>query len=345
MEKKEARKILGVTKETSINDIERKYSILLKKHRMANLPPVEEDGQDVEPLQGAQDAGASQDAQDTGASQDAQDAGTSKDTGLVQDTGAVHTAEPKHEEYSFEQVTQAYNVLMGYEVKTQEEPPSKAAPLLKKAGIDEKKARNFFYYYKYHILAAIVAIVSVVFIVKGCVTRVEPDFNIAFIGRISYSDAADKLKEAIKANVPEIKEPGFDGAFIAADDKSDQQYAMVMKATVLFAAGEVDLFILDKENYLKYAKNGAFMDLDEIAPKLGVDMEKNKENIVGIVETDIETGEEKPVSSEKHLYGLNISNSKVLKESGVIGTDFIAAIHVNGKKGEQAVKLLQFLLK
>ena len=218
MDKKEARKILGVTKETSINDIERRFSILLKKQRMAKSQP--------------EDEGEHQDNASDGIDE------------ALKESGTVAAPVVKQEEYSFDQVTQAYNVLMGYEVALKEEPPSKAAPLLKKAGIDEKKARNFFYYYKFHMLAVIIAIVSLFFIVKGFVNHVNPDFNTAFIGKISYTDVVDKLKDAYKANVPEIKEPGFDGAFISADDQSEQQYAMVMKAVVLFAGGDMDLFII-----------------------------------------------------------------------------------------------------
>lgn len=320
MDKKEARKILGVTKETSINDIERRFSILLKKQRMAQVKPEDEEE-----------------------SQDGTTAGFDESS---EDSGTVPAPMDKQEEYSFDQVSQAYNVLMGYEVALKEEPPSKAAPLLKKAGIDEKKARNFFYYYKFHMLAAIVVIISLVFIVKGFVNQVHPDFNTAFMGKISYTDATEKLKTAFKANLPDIKEPGFDGAYLSDDDHSEQQYAMTMKATVLFAGGEIDLFIMDKESYLRYAKNGAFLSLDELAPGIGADLERNKDNIVAIEETDINGEVITPAEPVvKHLYGVDITNSTVLKESGVMGKDFIASIYVSSKNKDKALKVLQYLMK
>ncbi len=322
MDKKEARKILGVSKETSINDIERKFSILLKKQRMAKVQPEDENEDEHE------------------------EHISSEYVGSAEDSGSVQVPADKQEEYSFEQVTQAYNILMGYEVPMKEEPPSKAAPLLNKAGIDEKKARNFFYYYKFHMLAAIIGIILLVFFIYGAVNRVNPDFNTAFIGKINYMDAADKLKDAYKANVPEIKEPGFDGAYINEEDHSDQQYAMAMKVTVLFGAADIDLFILDKENYIKFAKNGAFLSLDDIASKLGVDMDKNKDNIVGIEETE-PNGEVKvpAVPVVKHLYGVDITNSTILKKSGVLGTELIASIRVSDKHTDKALKVLQFLMK
>lgn len=344
MDKKEARKILCVSKETSRNDIERKFSILLKKKRLVKERSANEAEQDAEVSQ------ETEVSQNTGVSQD-----TKADLHVVAEQGAgvSQGTGDKHEEYSFEQITQAYNILMGYEVPFKEEPPSKAAPLLRKAGIDEKKAQNFFYYYKYHILVIIVTIVSIVFIVRGCVNRVDPDFTTAFIGEISYSDT-DKLKELIKANIPEIKEPGFDGAFVSKDDQSDQQYAMVMKATVLFAAGDVDVFILDKSNFERYAKQGAFMSLDEIVPELGIDLEKNKEYIVKVDNSEDESGETSGDTSGDnavnepavaHLYGIDISGSTAFNEAGVIGNEMIAAFSIRGKQQDKAMKLLQFLMK
>ncbi len=318
MDKKEARKILGVSKEISKNDLERKFTILLKKHRMVQ----EMRGHEEEAVQNPE---------------------------KVQQSAVQQDAGIKQEEYTFEQITQAYNVLMGYEVPMKEEPPSKAAPLLKKAGIDEKKAKNFFYYYKYHILISIIAIVTIVFTVRGCVNRVDPDFTIAFLGEISYTDN-EVLKASIKQNVPEILEPGFDGAFISENGQGEQQYAMVMKATVLMAAGDVDIFILDKACYDRYAKQGAFISLDDIALDLGVDMEKNKEYILSVEESgDIsdEASEEQTVKEPEpeHLYGIDITHSTALKESGIIGNEMIAALYVRGEQKDKAVKLLRFLLK
>lgn len=308
MDKKEARKILGVTKETSRVNIEKKYAILLKKRRMTN--------ERAEPGKGFEN---------------------------------MPDKLPVSDEYSFEQVTQAYNVLMGYEIAVKEDPPGKADPLLQMIGVDKKKAKNFFYYYKFHMLGAILLLISVIFIVRGCVNRVNPDFKLAFLGEISYVDAADKLKGAIKKDMPEIVEPGIDGAFLSDNIVGEQSYAMEMKTTVLFAAGDIDVFILDKPRFMKFAKLGAFMSLDGIAVELGIDMEKNKEFIVE-VEDDENGGDstkktDTDMPGETHLFGVDIADSTVLKESGVVGEAKVAAIHGGCGQKEKAVKFLQFLMK
>lgn len=325
MDKKEARKIMGVTKDASRNEIERKYGIYLKRHKAEQAKLAED-----------------------------QKAGEEQDEKTLQDSDSAPARTSQTDEYTFEQITEAYDVLMGYEVPQKEYVPGKAAPLLKKAGIDERKAKNFLYYYKYHILAIIAVILIIVFSVRGCVNTVRPDFNMAFIGRFVYSDVAEALKDSIKANVPEITEPGIDGAYLADDNVGEQQYAMEMKATVLIAAGDIDVYIMDKTTFARFAKQGAFMSLDEIAPRLGADLEANKEYVVGVEEGSIETeglSEEEAADNtaqepaETHLFGIDVSNSAALKEAGVIGDEKIACIYVSCDQIEKAEKLIQFFMK
>lgn len=325
MDKKEARKILRVTKDATRNEIERKYAIYLKRHKaeQAFMEENQETGEDPEGK-------------------------------TLQDPAAVTAKTERSNEYSFEQITKAYDVLMGYEVPQKEYTPGKAAPLLKKAGIDEKKAKNFFYYYKYHILAIIAVILIIVFTVRGCVNTVRPDFNLAFVGSFIYSDATDALKDSIKANVPQIAEPGIDGAYLGDDSMGEQQYAMEMKATVLMAAGDIDVFILDKTTFNRYAKQGALMSLDEIAPGLGVDLEANKEFVVAVEDQTIGTdglSEEEATDNtaqepaQTHLFGIDVSNSAVLEETGVLGNEKIACIFVGCEQIDKAEKLIQFLME
>jgi len=325
MDKKEARKILKVSKDASRSEIERKYAIYLKRYKAEQAKMAED-----------------------------QETGEEQDEKSLRDPAAAPAEARQPDEYTFEQITEAYDLLMGYEVPQKEYVPSKAAPLLKKAGIDERKAKNFLYYYKYHILAVIALILIIVFTVRGCVNRVNPDFNIAFIGRFVYSEAADDLKNSIKANVPQIAEPGIDGAYLADDSIGEQQYAMEMKATILFAAGDIDVFILDKTTFARYAKQGALLSLDEIAPRLGVDLEANKEFIVGVEDSSAETeglseeeaaGNNAQEPAETHLFGIDVSNSAVLKKSGVIGDEKIACIFTGCEQIEKAEKLIEFLMK
>lgn len=297
----EAHKVLGVNKNASKNDIERRYSILLKKHRMN-----------------------------------------------------VENNENADETIDIDQVTMAYNLLMGYVVPPSEEELKAPNPLIAKMGIDEKKAKNFFYYYKVHMIIGVIALIVIAFTIKGCVTEVKCDFNLAFVGNIAFTDT-EALKNTIKAQIPQIKEPRFDSAYLAPSVDNSQQgtgtqtdgqqatgvqtdaqqeSAMQMKAMILFSAADVDLFILDNANYKKYAEQGAFISLDEIAASLGVDKEKSMSYIL----------KNKDDNSE-HIYGINVADSEVLKKAEILGDEMVAAIPVRSKQSEKAILVLKLLLK
>ena len=330
MDKKEARNILGVGKDAGKNDIEKRYSILLKKYRME--------------INMRRDALREAEKQE-------EELNTAADTAVDNPEGQRTSAEQAEAELS--RITEAYNVLMGYEIKETEQQPGKSAPLFKMVGVDEKKAKNFLYYYKFYILGIIILIALVIYFVQGCVNRVNPDFNAAFIGRIGYYDATKALSESVKENIPIITEPGFDGAYIDDTVTGDQLYAMEMKLTVLFGAADIDVFILDGKYYERFAKQGLFMNLDEIGPKLGADVSKNQDLIVAIEEIedpfDTEEGSDEgtlaDIPEEPHLYGIDVSNSTVLKEAGIIADDMVAAIFLGTEKQEKAEAFLKFLLK
>jgi len=350
MDKKEARKILGVTKEASRAEIERKYSILLKKYRQGMLQSKDSESEQPDESEDSMaDAAGIQ-----GSNAEVKPADSPVITVQKSDKDSSDSA--GRADFDFERITEAYNVLMGYDVKVEEEAPGKAAPILKKFGIDEKKAKNFLHYYKYYILAFIVVLVVVITTVGSCVNRPDYDFNTAFIGSIFYYNSTEQLKESIKQNIPIIKEPSFDGAYISEEEKglTEQQYAMEMKATVLIAAADIDVFILDRDCYERYAKQGVFMSLDEIAPKLGVDISKHKDLILAVEEDDYMsdiTGNEADneyssvADGQEHLYGINVSDSTILKESGIIADEMIAAIFVGCQQQEKAEAFLSFLLK
>jgi len=283
MDKEKAREILGIGKDASPYEIEKRYSVLLKKHKLSS---------------------------------------------------SARNDDAEENEYNFEQITEAYNILMGYEIPKEETPPGKAAPLLNKVGLDEKKVNNFFYYYKYHILAIIAALIIVGSLVKTFVTKVDPDFYMAFIGDFPYTEA-QMLEDTVRKEIPEIKEPSISFAYISDEVLGEEQIAMQIKATLFFATQDTDIFILDRANYEKYAAEGIFLSLDDIASKLNVDMEKNKEYLLTA-----------QGQTEPRLYGINVTDSKVLKESGVFtNNEMIAAIYLNGKRQDTALKVLELLTK
>jgi len=234
----------------------------------------------------------------------------------------------QNDEADLEKLNEAYNLLMGYHSKelddaVEAERKRMTNPLLKpiakKFNLDEKKVYNFFYYHKVHIIVSLIVLVAMVYTVRSCANRVEPDINVEFIGDFLYSET-DVLKEMVRSRVPDIKEPSIDIITISDKIQGEQDYAMRMKAVTLMAAGDIDIFILDKANFNLYAKQGAFLSLDDLADELNIDRDKNKDYIAKVES-----------SQEEHLFGVDISNSSILKEANMKYTEAIATMRFNPK--------------
>lgn len=235
-------------------------------------------------------------------------------------------------EKSLKEVTDAYNSIAESELQAfRSRTQIKPNPLLKKMGVDEGKARNIVHYYKYHFIFGLIGLLVLGYMIYGFVTRVEPDFNLTVIGSF-YSQDTEALKQNIKDNVPEVKEPSVEVITVGTDGNGQQEYAMQMKAVAVIAAGDIDVFVLDKDNFTRYAEGGAFASLDQLAQELGMDKEKC-----------YTAKTQDPV--EEHIYGLEAGKSDLLKNIQAASEEKIVAISARTKNYEKASKLVQMLIK
>ena len=282
---KDAYKVLGVREGASKAEIEKRFAMILKKHRMQIST-------------GEQEEGAS---------------------GI-----------------NMEEATRAYNLLMGYEEKEPEQAVMrKPNPLLKKLGIDEKKAENFWHYYKFHVLGGILLIIILASTLKSCITRVEPDLNVAFVGEFLFggTEGFEKLVEDKLGNVRKV---GVDSAVFFPGMDGQMEVAMHTKTMVLFAAADVDLFVLDRANFEKFGKQGAFMKLDELSGSLDIGSESARNKTCALkAEND----------DKEYVYGIDVTDSPIFSESGIEGKEKIAAISIRAKRGDKALELLGLLLE
>jgi hypothetical protein len=238
---------------------------------------------------------------------------------------------------NLDEISEAYNRIISNDLailqrEEEKRNPRKPNPIFKLIGVDEKKARNYIHYHKFHYILGFIGILVLAYFIKTVIFHVNPDVSMAFIGQIYY-DETSALEEKIKANDPDIKEVGIDGVMLTGDSKNMQESAMLQKAMVLFAAGDIDIFVLDKENFNKYSQQGAFSNLDDLVSKLELDESRYKDYI-------LKTAEDK----EEHVYGIDINNSKILKETKIVGKNMMVALRVNAKHYDKAVKILELLV-
>jgi hypothetical protein len=255
---------------------------------------------------------------------------------------AVGTDE-KLSDDDFDKITEAYNLLMGYnyEMKDNEIKPQKPNPLLQKLGINEEKLKNSLYYFRIHIIVGIIILVTVIFSIRGCVNRVDPDLYLVFMGEI-YCSETEQLEEDVKSKMPGIEAVGIENILISrAQEKQDPQVqmAMLQKAGVLMAVGDVDVFILDEINFKRFAKQGAFKKLDELASELNLEEDK-----VYVEKIEEEDKEGRISIVDEGVYGIDVSDSKILEDSKTVGSEMIAVISIRSKNYDNSVEFIKQLI-
>jgi hypothetical protein len=231
------------------------------------------------------------------------------------------------------EVNQAYSVLMGQvSVDLQQLLPIKNNIILEKLGIDSKKAANFLHYHKYHILGVLLIIIFIVYVGVSCASYKKPDMNIGFIGEF-YVDT-ELFKTKLELDNPNIKNVSIDSAAMVSSADMQYKSAMMQKEILLFAAEDIDLYIMDKASFEKYGKMGAFRDLDKI---IGI----NKGKSYKLAARELKLKESK---SNLTNYGLDLSKSKITYDRSILSKEIIVAIGVRAKNIDKTIKFINKFL-
>lgn len=240
---------------------------------------------------------------------------------------------------TMEDITKAYNSLMGYD-DIEPDPETlklrelKNKGVFKKLNLDPEKISNFWLYHKMHIIFSIVAIVIVYSIISSIVNRVDPDFSFGIVGDV-YSTNDQAVIDAIETAVPTLKEVSVMPMSVKMTAENEFDIAIQQKIMLEMAVGDLDLVVVDKWNYDKFAETGAFVELSDVAKELGVDLE-TQEELVTKVEVD-----ENPFEG---LFGIYVTDSEFLKECGIVGGEMIAAVRITGKHPETAMEVLKIIV-
>ncbi|NLC69497.1 MAG: hypothetical protein GX754_12110 [Clostridiaceae bacterium] len=246
-------------------------------------------------------------------------------------------------EEQFNRVTEAYNLLMGYTIEPgdDEKKRKKPNPVLKKLGIDEEKLRNFLHYYKFHVVGGILILAAVVSMVRGCVNRVEPDLSVVFMGSV-YCAKQGQFEEDVKSLIDGVKEISTENIPISeAQERQDPQVqmAMLQKAMLVISVGEADVILLDEAQFEKFAKQGAFMKLEDIPAIMNLPEDK-----LAVEQVEEEDMKGNVTIVDEGVYGIILERGKVFTDSMVVGEEIIAAISIKSKNYDNAVKLIELLI-
>lgn len=239
------------------------------------------------------------------------------------------TAEEESDAPSMEEITKAYNFIKGIAI---EEEIRKKEPKNKTLG----KIEYVYEYYRWHIIGTIAAVLIVFFTTSSIVQnrseekRIErADLKVTFFTDYQIQGDLDSFKVKTLEQMTDWKDIHIVNQYSPTDPKDEYGMAMMQKAIISMAADKADIYIMDKTNYARFSKQGAFLRLDDIPALSSVPQEKRR-----TAETD---------AGETVWSGIDISNHPAIKELKLPDVEKIALIRVNANKKDNAVKALEWL--
>lgn len=238
-------------------------------------------------------------------------------------------AEGNSDAPSMEEITKAYNFIKGIAI---EEEIRKKEPKNKTLG----KIEYVYEYYRWHIIGTIAAVLIVFFTTSSILQnrseekRIErADLKVTFFTDYQIQGDLDSFEVKTLEHMTDWKDIHIVNQYSPTDPKDEYGMAMMQKAIISMAADKADIYIMDKTNYARFSKQGAFLRLDDIPALASVPQEKRR-----TAETD---------AGETVWSGIDVSNHPAIKELKLPDVEKIALIRVNANKKDNAVKVLEWL--
>lgn len=253
----------------------------------------------------------------------------------------------KEQEEEFYRVEEAYNELMGYNVKKEDFPEVKQNPVLKFFHIDQDKFDNFWLYNKTKVYVAIFVVFILILMWPQLFNRVTYDLSVAIAGEFTMEDEdgdeiyldTSKVTDSINSlegiNSPLVNY--YQETMFTNDAGTQGGLAAKQKFTTTLAAGDIDFFIIDSKSFKYLVEYGFFADLSGFAA------ENNIESVNLVEGTFIDnTG-----LTTTTVYGIDITQSDFIIDNDFYveeDTLIIAAVCANGKNKENAFGFLNTIM-
>lgn len=189
-----------------------------------------------------------------------------------------------------------------------------------------EKIKNFWYYHKFQVLGTLVILLFFVMTFSECAMKKDSDLGIAYISDV-YKDT-EAFRKSVAEVLPDISGDGISNPMVNSVifkevPDMDSDIMMGQKAVVLFASGDYQLYIMDKEYFEAEVCNEMFIDLSDMLP------EEMKDGAI------MRDGE---------IIAIKTGKSSFLSDRAMTGDNLyigISGLIEDNKNNEKSIKLLE----
>ncbi|WP_298839293.1 hypothetical protein [Clostridium sp.] len=201
----------------------------------------------------------------------------------------------------------------------------------------QKKAEYIWEYYKLHIVGTLVALCIIISIIHGQITKPNYVFTLTMLSSIVDTNKTNTLesqltkivvKDGSTKNQAIVRTMPLDGSKIT-DTQMANQYMQKFIAEI--SVGELDIVVLNKTMFEKFAKEDMFLRLDNISGLTLGSLKGEKLHAIG--------------SNKKNVvYGIDIKDDVILKKMGLTTKDMVIGIIASTKQKDNSLLVLKWLL-
>lgn len=198
----------------------------------------------------------------------------------------------------------------------------------------KEKLENIWYYYKRYILVGVFFVLSASILISSFLTRERYVFNISIVGyyeNLNKDEVTNFQTEVTKLVAPESDKRTSALVDLYQSKNSSSKYkdlepSALEKLSVKMAAKDVNILIINKDDFNNFMNDGTFFSLDYLK------LDSNDKN-------------SKLIKSNSSVYGVSIEGNKLLNKIGYDTKDKFIGILANSKNKNNSEKVLNWILK
>lgn len=214
-----------------------------------------------------------------------------------------------------------------------------------------EKIDDFFRLYRTHVIIGLIALVAIIYGTNAYLDHREEqkrlaalppvDLSIMMVGNYMTDDqngGVDAVEQAITTQIPGFKRVEIELVYLPPQGEagvSSADMAYQQKAMAVIATTSPDIYITDAPTFQWLSNGGAFLSLDDVANGELKDL-LTEDNIVKDVSDEDNT---------EHVYGINVTDSALVKELPLGLTDMIISLRADTKNKDKAVEMMKRYLE
>ncbi len=206
--------------------------------------------------------------------------------------------------------------------------------------VNKETLQNHLHYdwWKY-VVGIVVTIMmwNLVFTMSRPQTPRDKKVDIFLVGDFLLEEKAESVSQRMLEDFPDLLEINF--LNIPLGDPELEVMGR-QKLMVMIGAQEGDIFVFSKEEFEAYAKQGAFMPLDEYIDDEITKYVSEEE----LEEYKLSVEDEYAEDKQPHIYGIPLKGVTLLNDTGYDVEDKVVSIIAYSKNREKAIEVMKWIV-